>query len=190
MVKTFLLGSVVLLSSGVLAAQPIGGGFKVGVPLTDAFKVRTDIPTLALFAPFAADSSNYTLGPYIELRLPFRLSIEADALYRRYDFTTAGVSSSTSSWEFPIVVKHKLLAGPLKPYFEGGLAFSRLSDIRTVSIDHLSNYGIVVGGGLEINALLLKISPEIRYTGWGFRNFDSLVQSQRNQVAFLVGFGF
>ena len=48
-----------------------------------------------------------------------------------------------------------------------------------------------MGGGLEFNLFLIKVSPEIRYTGWAFRNFDgSQVQSKRNQLAVLVGFGF
>jgi opacity protein-like surface antigen len=187
--KTLLAITVLGALAPPAAAQPLGAGLKVGVPLTDALKVR-DFPTLAPFAPFLASSSDYTIGPFIELRLPARLAIEVDALYRRYDFSNAGVPSSTSSWEFPVVVKHRLLAGPVKPYFEGGLAFSRLSDIPNVSINHLSSYGLVAGGGVEFNLLLVKIAPEVRYTGWGFRHFDGLAQSQRNQVAFLVGFGF
>ena len=119
------------------------------------------------------------------------MAVEVDALYRSYDFRTAGVGASGSSWEFPVLIKHRFFAGPVRPYFDAGLSFSRLSDIKLSSLNHRSNYGIVVGGGLEFNLFLMKVSPEVRYTGWAFRNFDgSQVQSKRNQLAVLVGFGF
>lgn len=167
-------------------AQPISAGMKIGVPATDAFKVLP-FPTVAVFS---GDSPRYTFGPYIELRLPAGMGIEVDALYRSYNFRNAGVGSSASSWEFPVLVKHRFASGPVKPYFDAGVSFSRLSDISLASLNHRSNYGVVVGGGVEFNLFLVKVSPEIRYTGWAFRNFDGQVQTQRNQLAVLFGFGF
>jgi hypothetical protein len=177
----------ILVAAGFASAQPFGAGLKVGVPATDAFKV------VSLQAPgiFTGESHRYTVGPYVELRLPANMAIEVDALYRSYDFQSAGVGLSNSSWEFPFLVKHRFAAGPVRPYFEAGPSFSHLSDIKISSLNHLSNYGIVVGGGLEFNLFLIKVSPEVRYTGWAFRNFDGAeVQSKRNQLAVLVGFGF
>jgi hypothetical protein len=182
MAKIFLC---ILIVSGIVAAQPVGGGLKVGVPLTDAFKLQP-FPT---FAAFSADAHRFVVGPYVEVRLPV-ISLEVDALYRTYEFSNAGTGSSASSWEFPVLLKHKMLPGPVKPYFEAGLSFSRLSDIRALAVNHRSNYGFVVGGGVELHLLSLKISPEVRYNGWAFRNFDSLIQSHRNQFTLLVGFGF
>jgi hypothetical protein len=177
----------VLVAAGCASAQPFGAGLKVGVPVTDAFKVLPD-PTLGVFS---GESPRYTIGPYVELRLPASMAIEVDALHRSYDFRSSGLGLSTSSWEFPVLIKHRFAAGPVRPYFEAGPSFSKLSDIKLSSLNHLSNYGIVVGGGLEFNLFLIKVSPEVRYTGWAFRNFDgSQLQSTRNQLAVLVGFGF
>jgi hypothetical protein len=184
LVKTVLC---VLVTAGCAAAQPFGAGLKIGVPATDAFKV------VSLQPPdiFTGESHRYTVGPYVELRLPAKMAIEVDALYRSYDFRSSGVGLSASSWEFPVLLKHRFAAGPVRPYFDAGPSFSHLSDIKLSSLNHLSNYGIVVGGGLEFNLFLIKVSPEVRYTGWAFRNFDgSDVQSNRNQLAVLVGFGF
>jgi len=168
------------------AAQPLGAGVKVGLPLTDPFHIQP-FPT---FAAFSAKARSYTIGPYVEFRLPLKLALEADALYRGYDFSNASIGVSGRSWEFPVVVKHKLLAGPVRPYFEAGLSFQHLSDIPSIGVNHNSNCGIVAGGGLELRLGALKISPEIRYTGWTLRNFDSVVQSDRNQVTLLFGIGF
>jgi hypothetical protein len=176
MLKTFLT-LFVFAVAGV--AQPIGMGLKLGVPATDAFKV---VQQQSL-----ASSQNFLWGPYLELRLPGGNSIEIDALRRNYDFRTVGTASN---WEFPIVLKHRIGSGPVKPYFEGGAAFSRLSDIQLSTLRHRSNYGLVVGGGVEFNLLIFKVSPEVRWTGWGFKAFDGGLQSNRNQFAVLMGFGF
>ena len=176
-----------LVVAGFVSAQPFSAGLKIGVPVTDAFTIL-QVPTLATFT---GESHHYTVGPYVELKLPARMAVEVDALYRSYDFSSAGVGTSASSWEFPVLVKHRFPVPVVKPYFDAGVSFSRLSDINLASLNHRSNYGVVVGGGVEFNLFLIKVSPEIRYTGWAFRNFDgSQVQSKRNQLAVLVGFGF
>ena len=185
-----MLAKTILYSfvfAGLASAQPFGAGLKVGVPATDAFKVFP-LPTLAVFT---GDSPRYTVGPYVELRLPAGMAVEVDALYRTYNFSNAGVGASASSWEFPVLLKHRFPVPLVKPFFDAGVSFSRLSDIKLASLNHRSNYGIVVGAGVEFNLFLVKVAPEIRYTGYAFRNFDGAqVQSQRNQLTVLFGFGF
>jgi hypothetical protein len=183
MVKTF---STLLVLAGLAAAQPVGAGLKVGGLLNEVLSLSNS----ATLVPFTAEAHRYIVGPYFELRLPFQMAVEVDALYRNYDFRNGAASTGVSSWEFPMLLKHKILAGPVKPYFEGGLSFNRLADVKNVSINHLTNYGIVAGGGVELHLLVLKISPEVRYNGWIFRSFDGLAQSHRNQVSLLVGIGF
>jgi hypothetical protein len=174
-VKTLLC---LLVTTGFASAQPFGAGLKIGVPATDAFKV---FPFPNPGTIFTAGQPRFTVGPYVELRLPARMAIELDALYRNFDLVPAGVATSASSWEFPLVVKHKFPVPLVKPYFDAGVSFSHLSDVKNLSVDHHSNYGIVVGGGVDFNLLLIKVSPEVRYTGWAFRNFNSdLLQTKRN----------
>ena len=168
------------------SAQPFSAGLKVGVPATDAFQVFP-VPTLGVFT---ADAPRYTVGPYIEIRLPARMAVEVDALYRTYNFSSAGLGSSASSWEFPVLLKHRFPVPLVKPFFDAGVSFNRLSDINLDFLNHRSNFGVVVGGGVEFNLFLVKVSPEIRYTGWALRNFDGAVQSNRNQLAVLFGIGF
>lgn len=176
MIKTLLAFFVVAAAS---YAQPLGFGLKLGVPPSDAFKV--------IEAQSLASSQNFLWGPYLELYLPGGNSIEVDALRRKYNFGTAG---DANSWEFPVVLKHRIGSGLARPYFEAGAAFSRLSDIRLSTLKHRENYGLVLGGGVEIKFLFLKLSPEFRYTGWAVRNFDGAVQTNKNQFAVLMGFGF
>jgi opacity protein-like surface antigen len=183
MSKTFLLA---LVLSAAAVGQPFGVGLKLGVPLTDALS-STGLST---------HTNRYMVGPYAEIRLPLSLSIEVDALYRSFDFQPAAGASTNSvgSWEFPVLAKYKLFKGPVKPYLEGGLVFSRLTGIKDlVDLNHKSNYGIALGAGLEIHLLMLRISPEIRYDGFVFTNIQDpakLFQSNRNQAMVLVGIGF
>jgi hypothetical protein len=209
----FKVISFLLISCGIFcglaAAQPINGGLKVGAPLTDAL---TAVETNDV--GYSADTHRYVVGPYIDIRLPASFSLEVDALYRSYDFTqitTTAVSQSStefftqtgyissskntpvSSWDFPVVLKYKMLHGPVRPYIEGGLVFNHVSVNDVPELLHRSAGGITLGAGLEIHALRLRISPEIRYEGYLLHNFSSagdLLQSNRNQVLFMVGIGF
>ncbi len=182
--QTFLCSFV---SAGIACAQPIGAGLKIGVPFTDALQNQS-YPTVATLT---ASSNSYTLGPYVEVRLPWHFSIEADALYRGLHFNNVVASASAGQWDFPVVAKYKFFKGPVKPYVEGGLDFSHISDIKNVvTASNPSNFGIALGAGVEIHALVLRISPEVRYTGMALKSFDGIVNSNRNQLAFLVGIGF
>jgi hypothetical protein len=185
-IKTFFL----FIVSGVfMAAQPFGAGLKFGVPVTDAFSVQSPNPLA-----YVESTGRYIVGPYGEVRLPGNFSVEVDALYRSFSFTSAVDSASAGSWEFPVLAKYKFLKGPITPYVEGGLIISHLTGVKqVVELNHVENYGITLGAGLQVKALMLRISPEIRYEGFAFRNFDSpggILQSNRNQLLVMVGVGF
>ena len=176
--KLFQTFSCSLVLIGLTQAQPVVAGLKIGVPFTDAFQ-NQPYPTIATLT---ATSNAYTLGPFVEVRLPLHLAIEADALYRGLHFNNIVSSASTGVWDFPVVAKYKLFKGPVKPYIEGGLDFSHLSDAK--------NFGVVLGAGVEVHALVMRISPEVRYTGDVLKSFSGIVNTNRNQLSFLIGIGF
>src|SRR5262245_57863849 len=124
MFRKFVLSLIFVVS--VAAAQQLGIGVKVGVPATDAFNSSPflsdpflgrgpggGIPVDGVTQGYEAH--RYTVGPYLELRLPGAIALELDALYRTYDFGP----TAAHSWEFPLLVKHRILPGPVKPFFEG-----------------------------------------------------------------------
>jgi hypothetical protein len=81
----------------------------------------------------------------------------------------------------------------VKPYLEAGAAFSHLSINQAPELHDRNTWGLVVGGGIDFKLGFLHVTPEIRYTGWTSRHFDSpgtLLQSNRNQAAVLLGIGF
>jgi hypothetical protein len=214
MIKTF---SLCIVGAAALSAQPIGFGIKGGLPLTDAFDVGSS-QNIA----YESKTKRWIFGPMVELRLPAGLAIEFDALYTQLEFSsvlgTAGsvVNSFTDadSWEFPLVLKKKFgganaVAASVRPYVEVGAAFRRITDITQIrefitgsssetnnpaELEDRNSTGFVIGGGLEIRALFLRIAPELRFIHWGKSNFRAgiadVLNTNRNQGQFLVGFYF
>jgi Outer membrane protein beta-barrel domain len=173
-------------------------GIKGGVPLTDAFTDDTTMGVDVITHTFS-DAKNYVIGPTAELSLPFGFSVEADALYRPLNLTTnitvvpqplARYSTNINSWEFPILGKYHFLHTPIvKPYVEAGPIFRQVGSQGS----HLSNSGFALGGGVDVKLLVVKITPELRYSRWGGDarvQFFNAPPSQLNQAGFLLGISF
>src|ERR1700692_1108966 len=173
-------------------------GIKGGVPLTDAFTDDTTMGVDVITHTFS-DAKNYVIGPTAELSLPFGFSVEADALYRPLNLTTnitvvpqplARYFTNINSWEFQILGKYHFLHTPIvKPYVEAGPIFRHVSS----SGSYLSNSGFALGGGIDFKLLLVRITPELRYSRWGGDarvQFFNAPPSQLNKAEFLLGISF
>jgi opacity protein-like surface antigen len=174
------------MSAGLIC-QPVSIGIKGGVPFGDAFTVSGGTLTVP------ATTGHWILGPMVELHLPLGLSVEADALYRRYQ-----ISDSGGEWQFPILGKYKFGVGPVKPYVGAGVNFNHVtgfSKLLSGSIPHAGTTGFSLEGGVEFKLLRLRLAPELRFTHWGNPNIDLnplniALKSSQNQAMFLVGFSF
>jgi hypothetical protein len=181
---------------------PVSIGVKAGIPLTDAFYNTTLSPGQSLYS----NSQNYILGPSVEMRLPFRTSVEFDALYRPLTFgtTTASVingsavlsrtSTTLSTWEFPLLFKHHFVGHDserwIKPYVEVGPSFRSTAS----QLNYLSGKGVTAGLGADFKPVLVRLSPEFRYTHWTADGVQSIgeapLASRKDQVEFLLGVSF
>ena len=209
--------SFVLFFAFAAAAFPqaLSVGVKGGAPLGDAFKI---VSNAAAGRSYFQDTKRYTFGPMIDVRLPFGLGIEFDALYKRMEYgytgTAANVNSLTKgrSFEFPLIAKYRAPGPIVHPYVGGGVSFRSLQGLKqfvtrdlpgavrgnTVSstpeeLQGRFNKGIVMVGGVEIKALKVRISPELRYTRWvdhSFRDALQLFGSNQNQIEALIGLTF
>ncbi len=207
---------LLLLSAAAAVAQPIGFGLKGGLPLNDFLKAARDQNFR-----FDTTTNRYIIGPTVELRLPHGLGIELDVLYRHFGYSSFGslpgvgspvtdARTSGSAWEFPLVGKYKFGSGWVRPYVEAGVSWDHLSgltqDIKTTiggsstssstsnpaELSDKSTRGFVMGAGLDVKAILIHVTPEIRFTRWGAKHFISgdLLKSNQNQAEFLIGFKF
>jgi opacity protein-like surface antigen len=189
---------LLLFSSSAALAQPFGFGIKGGVPMTDFVDaVSSSTPNLS----YVVNTNRYVVGPMAELRLPFGLGVEINALYRHYGFSGAPGSVSTGAWQFPLLAKYRFKAPIVRPYVAAGVAWDKLSGltetiasaVKTSTLHEDVTHGFVFGGGVEVKVLRIRVSPEVRFTRWNDHHFldpAGLVKSNLNQAEFLVGVSF
>ena len=207
--RPLILFSLVLIG-GAARSQPFSAGIKAGVPLTNLLDNLQPVDTTAV-------TNRYLFGPEVEVRLPHGLSVEFDALYRRFSYThfdafassTITTIGSSGNWELPLVAKYRFTGKIVRPYVEAGMAWDLLSAVKNTSsatpcsqVCENTNYpptvesrrtaGVVVGVGVDIHAAVIHIGPEVRFTRWAQQYFslDGDLSSGKNQVEFLVGFTF
>lgn len=194
------------------AAQPVSVGVKFGVPVTDALETFQGNQSA-----YVTNTHRYLVGPTVQFNLPFRFSIEVDALYRRlgYEYNQfAGTGSPTStrtvanSWEFPVLGKYAIWGGPVRPFIDAGANFRHISGVEQIrstltavnvsvtapEFNKDNDIGFVFGGGVEFKLGRVRITPEFRYTRWGSENFRdpvaALLRTNKNQGDFIVGLTF
>jgi opacity protein-like surface antigen len=200
-VLLFLLGSISVF------AQPFSAGIKAGVPLND-FLSAAGNGTFNYTAP----TQRYIVGGMAEVRLPLGLGVEFDALYRKLGYNGSGIlgsdtiSASGSNWEFPLLLKYRFHFPVVRPYLDAGVAWDTIAGLKETivsvtlpvqsspsDLQRNTTMGFVVGGGVDIHAVFLHISPEIRFTRWNSTQISDalgLLRSNLNQGEFLVGLTF
>ena len=109
---------------------------------------------------FATGGRSSVIGPSVELRFPFGLGIEVDALYRHVNHP------SGSAWEIPILAKFRVpVRESVTPYVVGGGSFQRNNRLRAFQVGPSETVsGLVFGGGVEAKMGIIRLAPEIRYT--------------------------
>lgn len=198
--------ALVALAAPAAFPQLFTAGFKAGVPLTDAFKTGT-----GALGNFTSENRRYTIGPTIEMNLPFGLGIEFDALYKRLGYeetiTDSGLhrAITADAWDFPVLLKVKTGMQPIRPYFVLGPTFRGVTRLKQAGdffdgntggdppeLERNFNAGFTAGVGLRLGARV-AFSPEMRYTRWGWQTFRStagLLHSNNDQVELLIGLTF
>jgi hypothetical protein len=173
-------------------------GVMLGTNLTGDLRTATLGPIETGNASFSVITSSghrqLIIGPTFELRLPFGLSVESDALHRSIsqeeivsvDGTrTNGGTTSFPTWEFPVLAKYGFHIRGVKPFVGLGPSFRRLQ-----SLTGSSPYGIVTGAGVTFQMRHVTVTPSIRYTHWAPNQPWDFGGPLQNQTAFLAGFAF
>jgi len=171
-----------LLSAVPLFSQPFSFGIKGGVPFTD-FLNATSAGGFAPFTSFVSTTNRYIIGPAAELRLPFGLGVELDALYRHFNYTASGFlvdvtynsSTTGSAWEFPLMAKYRFRAKIIRPYVDAGVA-----------LDWLSRKQNILPGGLTQTITQLVVPTHVTTT----TSSSTPIELQHNTVTgFVTGVG-
>jgi opacity protein-like surface antigen len=196
---------VLLWLFGTLSAfaQLLSFGVRGGLPLTDFYHAVSSPG-----ATFSSTSTRFIVGPTIELHLPAGFGVEADVLYRRFNYRASANlvdalvnTGASNAWEFPLLVKYKTPGLFVRPFLDAGVAFNRWSGFKQLQVLALvtrsdvsgTDTGFVAGAGIELHTPLVRLSPEVRYTRWGASSITDLggaLRSNQNQVEVLIGLTF
>jgi hypothetical protein len=208
---------LLVLSAAAAYTQPFSFGVKGGMPLTDFVDAAR-----AQNINASTTTNRYIVGVTGEARLPFGLGVEVDVLYRHFRYNSSGginnltsnltnIDTTSGAWEFPILAKYRFKGKIVRPFVDAGVAWDKLSGLTqtvtnvvasvtktstTSSPAELANSatrGYVLGGGVDLKVLVIHITPEVRFTRWGAKQFidpTGIINSKQNQGEFLVGFTF
>jgi hypothetical protein len=99
MIVACRIAFVLFLAAGSSSfAQLIQGGIKGGVPLTDNFNaIAAPFNCCSGIRSFTSTTNRYTVGPTVEVALPLNLSLELDALYKRYHYRETAFGIDTQA---------------------------------------------------------------------------------------------
>lgn len=198
--KTVLILGVFCAVSA--SAQTISVGVLGGAPFTD---VVSSVNQNNL--SFLPKSTNFTVGPAVQINLPLSLRFEVDALYRPYSFSTTKsgvlsigtVTTSAMQWNFPFLLEYRIKTPLplLKPFVEAGVSFDHLADISSAASNITSGPGtllrqstadLVLGAGIDVKIPFVRLSGELRYIHQSSAFFQGI--SNLNQAEVLLGVHF
>src|SRR5262249_55444627 len=115
----------------LLAEESMLIGAKAGLPIMDPFVLSSDN---AITNNYTFETKRFIAGPSFQMKLPFKVGFEADALYRRlhyesnpFLFNTLHASTDASSWEFPLMVTRALPVRYLHAYGGIGVSLAHVS---------------------------------------------------------------
>lgn len=168
----FLLFAGPLAGSYPARAQGFDLGVLGGVRVTDDLGGGFSVPA-------HPESKRYAAGPALNIHLPRHFSVEFDALYQRFGFTSrfdfpSIARERANSWEFPLLLKYRLASSPIlvgagyAPRIVDGNDVLTLGagTTRSFSTNYPVTHGVVVSGGLEFKTSHVRVSPEVRYVHW------------------------
>jgi hypothetical protein len=182
---------LILCCCGQMIAQRVHVGIKGGLPLTSTSETGREVGRYGGQTNF--QMKRYTVGPTIEVGLPFGLGLEANALYKhaRQDRFSGPAPTGTLTqqatrmdiWEIPLLLKYQWKTRGLQPFAAAGSTLRRIEDLDidlisiptfpnfpgtrerfTVSSGEPIRYGVTLGGGLTWKLRFLRLEPELRYT--------------------------
>jgi hypothetical protein len=184
------------LAASAIASAQISIGVLGGAPFQDVVKNNAVNGIQSV-----TRSSNFTVGPALQVNLPLSLRLEVDALYRPYNFDLTGRTTfspvTARQWRFPVLLQYRFHAPLVRPFLEAGLSFNHLAALSSAAKNitsgpgtllHQSDAGIVLGGGVDLKIPLIRLSGELRYTRQTLSYFDTF--SQLNQAEVLFGIHF
>jgi hypothetical protein len=140
------------------------------------------------------EKARYVAGASVEFDLHHSLSLEVDGIYKPLRTGTNSTDRfSVLTWQFPALAKHRWKRQRYTPFAEGGPSFRIAGNLNGYNPSH---YGVTAGGGIEVAARAVRLSPMLRYTRWARDSYrfygysGPYAGTSRNALEVLFGFTF
>lgn len=163
-------------------AVSVSAGFKLGAPISGPSNNNR---------PFASTTDGrWTGGPSLEVKLPYRLAVEIDALYRTRLFTNTALftfsgsthayqfsgTTSTNAWDFPLLLKRRFQIGGGAALRQPGLSVVTPVRYHNERLQLHRTTGFRPGAGFGVYELPCKhvLCPAQRGGGRGARVQNAL----------------
>jgi opacity protein-like surface antigen len=122
-------------------------------------------------------SSGYHIGAKLKLSIPlFPLTPVGSVTYSRFsgDQSTplGNIETSQSNWTIGAGVEYSIIPGPLSPYLAADLEYNNFGEVSIEGVnlpvtiggtDSRSRFGIAIGVGAELSALVIGLDASIKY---------------------------
>ncbi len=110
------------------------------------------------------EKTRYVAGASAEFDLHHSLSLEVDGMYKPLRTGNNDMDRfSVLTWQFPVLAKRRWTRERYTPFVEGGPSFRIAGNLNGYNPSH---YGVTAGGGIEVGAGAVRLSPMLRYTRW------------------------
>ena len=87
----------------------------------------------------SSNATQFTVGPTVKMQLPAGLGLEADALFRHFQYNGSTNlvdelvrSGASNAWEFPLLLKYRTPGIFVKPFLDDGVAFDHWSGTNQI----------------------------------------------------------
>lgn len=202
-------------------ARPLGHRFSFGVMAVTNLTANMPRQQDTVYTPEFSFTSTTTslhsteVGPFVEVNVWRRLSVEANAIARKYRLLTRysnigatlppyfslrdETSQISNFWEIPVLAKYRLLtlgsarSIPIQTFVAMGPSFRTTKEVNGWQLSHL---GTTAAAGLEFRWRQIRVAPELRFTHWGLGAAKSPFWEgpgspiRRNQLQAMLGLSF
>lgn len=182
--KKFKLGSILVVGLVLFLGiqqttyAQVDFGLRGGVNFSNFSDVDADLDS----------RTGFLIGAYLDIGIPMApISVQPEVTYNQKGAELGGSTINVDYLEVPVLAKFSFVPGPASPHIYAGpyAGFVINSESNGTDISDMTetDFGGIIGAGLDINAAVLKFNVGARY---GFGLVDAFAGGQGKNSVFSV----
>lgn len=138
--------------------------------------------------------TGFLIGAYLDIGIPMApFSIQPEVTYNQKGAALGGSAVDVDYLEVPILAKFSFVPGPASPHIYAGpyagFVINSESNGTDISDNTETDFGGIIGAGLDINAAVAKFNIGARY-GFGLVDAFSTGQGKNSVFSVVAGISF